>query len=467
MKTAVKIMDTANWKNIGLQYGDEILSIEVPKWCDILTLKEQPALINAGDKIKKALMNPTGGRTISSIIASQKKHPSLLSVAITVSDNTRPVPYNGEKEDGILLPILKLLNKAGINDSNIMIIIGTGTHVPTPDRWKKDAFGSGITGRYSIIDHDSTSPDLVFLSEIDGVPVRLNRQFMNSDIHITTGLVEPHFMAGVSGGRKAVCPGLINVEATNVFHSPGFVGNPNADSLILKNNPCHEFSLKVARKARVDFNVNVTLNREMELSGVFAGDLEGSHLEAFEMVKESSLIQVEHEYDIVLTQGGSVAINHYQSAKAACGVVPILKKGGIVILAAHNSDTEPVGKDNYKKLLRLYVEKERGKFTDLISSDAWQFVPDQWEIQKWEQFFNKAVSFENLIYCTNGIKPEILKGLPCKSGYDLAETGKITEMLQQAVFYAVDRADRMTGRSGCSKMAFVKEGPYAVPVLKT
>ncbi len=456
-------MDTFNRKNIGLQYGDEILNIEIPEWCDILTLKKQPALINAGDHIKKALLNPTGGRKISGTIASQKKHPSRLSVAVTVSDNTRPVPYNGEKEDGILLPILKLLNKAGINDSSISIIIGTGTHVPTSDQWKKDAFGTGIKGRYRIIDHDCTSPDLCFLYVIDGIPVRVNRQFMKSDIHITTGLVEPHFMAGVSGGRKAVCPGLTNIEATNVFHGPGFVGNPNADSLILEKNPCHEFSLKAARKARVDFNVNVTLNREMSLSGVFAGDLEASHREAFEMVRESSLVQVDHEYDIVLTQGGSVALNHYQSAKAACGAVPILKNGGTVILAAHNSDAEPVGKENYKKLLRLYVEKGRGKFTDLISSDGWQFVPDQWEIQKWEQFFRKAGSFDNLIYCTTGIKPEILRNLPCKSGYDLTDTGDITDIVQHAVFYAVDRAEHMTGRS---TMAFVKEGPYAVPVLK-
>ncbi len=457
-------MDTSSWKNIGLQYRDEILNIEVPEWCDILTLKEQPALINAGDQIKKALLNPIGGRKISDIIASQKKHPSRLSVAITVSDNTRPVPYNGEKEDGILLPLLKLLEKAGISDSNIYIIIGTGTHVPTSDQWKKAAFGAGITDRYRIMDHDCNSPDLCFLSEIDGIPVRVNRQFMKSDIRITTGLVEPHFMAGVSGGRKAVCPGLINVEATNVFHGPGFVGNPNADSLILEKNPCHEFSLKVALKARVDFNVNVTLNREMSLSGVFAGDLEGSHREAFEMIRDSSLIQVDHEYDIVLTHGGGVAINHYQSAKAACGAVPVLKNGGTVILAAHNSDAEPVGKENYKKLLKLYVEKERGKFTDLISSVGWQFVPDQWEIQKWEQFFRKAGSFDNLIYCTTGIKPEILRNLPCKSGYDLTVTGDITEMVQHAVAYAVDRAERMTGRSA---MAFVKEGPYAVPVLKT
>jgi nickel-dependent lactate racemase len=455
-------MKTSDWKNIELQYGKESLNIEVPPWCDTLTLKDQPALANPGEQIKKALQSPSGGRKLSEIIAASEKPPSQLTAAITVSDNTRPVPYNGNREDGILLPLLTLLNRSGIDDRNILIIIGTGTHVPTSDRWKKEAFGTVITERYSIIDHDCSSPNLFFLSEIEGIPVRVNRKFMESDIHITTGLVEPHFMAGVSGGRKAVCPGLINVEATNVFHGAGFIGSPNADNLILENNPCHEFSLKVARKARVDYNVSVTLNRDMELSGVFAGDLESSHLEAYERVKESSLIQVDHEYDIVLTQGGSVAINHYQSAKAACGAVPILKKGGIVILAAHNGDPEPVGKENYKRLLKLYVEKKRGKFTDLIESEEWEFVPDQWEIQKWEQFFRKAGSFGNLIYCTTGIKPEILRSLPCKSGYELADTGEITDMVQQSVYYAVERKKQTAGRS---TMAFVKEGPYAVPLI--
>jgi len=135
-------------------------------------------------------------------------------------------------------------------------------------------------------------------------------------------------MAGVSGGRKAICPGLINLEATHLFHGPLFMDNPLATNLVLEGNPCHTFALKIARKVRVDFSLNVTLNSEGRLSGVFSGDLEKAHLEAVKKLEEYCLIPVEAEYDIVLTLGGSVAVNHYQTAKAAYGVIPIIKKGG-------------------------------------------------------------------------------------------------------------------------------------------
>jgi len=286
---------------------------------------------------------------------------------------------------------------------------------------------------------------------------------MEADIHIVTGLVEPHFMAGVSGGRKAICPGLINLEATHLFHGVEFMDNPCSTNLVLENNPCHEFALKVARKVRVDFSINVTINGDGNLTGVFAGDLEKSHLEAVKRLKESSVILCDHEYDIVLTQGGKVAVNHYQAAKAAYGTCPIIKKGGMVILVAHNSDEEPVGKEDYKKVLEVLKEKGPGRFTEFIKSKDWQFIPDQWQVQKWDQFFKKIAFFDNLIYCTTGIPPEELKKLPGRSGYEFVQGEKIEidKMVQNAIFYAVRRLRQKLKKD--PEMAFVKEGPYAVP----
>jgi len=214
----------------------------------------------------------------------------------------------------------------------------------------------------------------------------------------------------------------------------------------------------------VDFSVNVILNGEMKLAGVFAGDLEKAHLEAVKRIKKYSLIPISNEYDIVLTHGGSVAINHYQAAKAAYGTLPIIKRGGIVILVAHNSDKEPVGKDDYKEVMKVLKEKGPGKFTDFIKSDSWQFVPDQWEVQKWDQFFRKVGSFDRLIYCTININPDDLRKLPGKSGYDFVDRKnmKIDGMVQKAIFYAVDEMRQEVKEP---KMAFVKEGPYAVPVI--
>lgn len=458
-------MDTSNWKDINLGYGKRFLKIKVPPYCDILKMKYVPTLKDAREKVENALSNPIGSRSLEDIV-THLKDPSRITVAIAVSDNTRPVPYSGEREDGILLPLLRRLEKIGVKKKNIKIIVATGTHLPTSTKWKEEAFGEFIKNRYDIIDHDCISSDLCYLDSIDGIPVKINRQFLEADMRITTGLVEPHFMAGISGGRKTICPGLINMETTYLFHSAEFTDNHNATNMVIEGNPCHDFALRVARKARVDFSINVTLNHEEHLTGVFAGDLEEAHLEAVKKIREYCLISVDHEYDIVLTQGGSVAVNHYQAAKAAYGVIPIIKREGIVILVAHNSDEEPIGKADYKKVIEVLKEKGPGRFTKFIKSRNWQFTPDQWQVQKWDQFFSKIGAFGRLIYCTTNINPEDLKKLPGKSGYDFVEEENINlgEMVQNAIFYAIEKMKQKVKRE--PKMALVREGPYAVPVIR-
>jgi len=458
-------MKIRNWKEIEVEYGRDFFSVKVPPWCEVLSMRHVPPLSFPQEEIEKALSNPVGTLPIESIIASSKKDPSIIKVAIAVSDNTRPVPYSADKKDGILLPLLKRIEKAGVKRENIIIVIATGTHLPTTCAWKKEAFGEFIKNNYKIIDHDSTSKDLISIGEVEGIEVKVNKVFLESDIHIVTGLVEPHFMAGVSGGRKAICPGLINIDATYIFHGPEFMDNPCATNLVLEGNPCHQFALKVARKVRVDFSVNVTINGEGKLTGVFTGELEKAHLEAVKKLKEYVVIPCDSEYEIVLTQGGKVAVNHYQAAKAAYGVIPIIKKGGTVILVAHNGDEEPIGKDEYKKVLKVLKEKGPRKFTEFIKSKDWRFVPDQWQVQKWDQFFKKIGSFDNLIYCTTNIPPQDLKNLPGKSGYDFVgeeEKVKIEKIVQNAIIYTVKEKQRALKKKPA--MALVKEGPYAVPL---
>jgi len=455
-------MNTTNWKKFNLEYGKDVLNIKIPPYCDILTMGYVPALEESKDKIEDALSNPIGTLSIEDIITSHKKQSSQVTVAVAVSDNTRPVPYNAKSEEGILYPLLKRFEKAGVKTKNIKIIIATGTHTPTSQGWKKEAFGELITNKYHIVDHDSTSSDLFSIGEIEGIQVKINRQFIEADIHVITGLVEPHLMVGVSGGRKAVCPGLINLQATYLFHGVEIMDNPNAVNLVLKNNPCHEFALKVAHKARVDFSLNVTINGSEKLTGVFAGDLEKAHLEAVKKLREYAVVPCRHEYDIILTSGGKVAVNHYQAAKAVHGTIPAIKKEGIVILAAHNTDEEPIGKDEYKKILRVLQEKGPGKFTQFIKGKSWQFIPDQWQVQIWDQFFRKVGSFNNLIYCTHNIPSDDLRKLPGKSGYDFLEGENVNsgEMVQNALFYAIGELEKKLKRN--LKIAVVKEGPYVV-----
>jgi len=458
-------MDTLGWKDVRLEHGKDFLMVRIPSYCDILKLRGAAALANPKQEIENALSKPIESQPIENIIASHKS-PSETSVAIAVSDDTRPVPYNGEREDGIILPLLRRLERIGVKSKNIKIVVATGTHLSTSQEWKKEAFGEFINTRYKILDHDSSSSDLSCLGSIDGVEVKINREFLKADTHIITGLVEPHFMAGFSGGRKAICPGLVNWETTHFLHSAEFMESPNATNLVLKGNPCHDFASKVAHRARVDFSVNVTLNGEGKVTGVFAGHVDRAYYEAVAKAKMQSTIPVNREYDIVLTQGGSVATNHYQAAKAAYGVIPIIKRGGIVILVAHNSSEEPVGKDGYIKGMEALGQIGPGRFARVIKSGGWRFIPDQWQVQKWDQFFSKIGDFDGLIYCTTNIPPRDLKELPGKSGYELVgeKNVKIDEILQTAIFYGIRKMERRT--AGKPSMALVREGPYAVP-LKT
>jgi len=293
---------------------------------------------------------------------------------------------------------------------------------------------------------------------VQGVPVKVNSSFYDADIHIVTGLVETHLMAGASGGRKAVCPGMVNIEATQVFHGPEFMENKDAANLVFKNNPCHEFALEVAKRTRVDFSVNVILNGDTRLCGVFAGELEKAHQLAVDKIREYTQVEVDNHYDIILTHGGKGTVNHYQAIKAAIGTTPAIKEGSMVILVAHNKDVEPIGSEHYKRLMRIFVEKGLGNYLPMIKDSKWQFTPDQWEPQKWEQFFLKIGAFDNLIYCTTNIPPKDLDSLPGISGYTLVEkpSAKIEEIVQNAVLYAIHKKGKDT------RMAFVKQGFYVV-----
>ena len=276
-------------------------------------------------------------------------------------------------------------------------------------------------------------------------------------------------MAGVSGGRKTVCPGLVDKRTIEKFHGVEFLESPYADNLILENNPCHEEALDVARTVGVDFIVNVTLDKEMRMTGVFAGHLEEAHLSAYRHMKGYTAIPIAQEYDIVLTHGGYVGRNHYQTAKAACGALPAVRKGGVIIVAVDNRDAEPIGGPEYKTLIHLLKLQGVEGYLKTIGHPDWKFTKDQWEPEVWARVLKK-VGEEGLIYCTLEIPGEDHCLLPGQCGLDFLKRGKkkvsletAQEMVQNAVRFAVYRY-REKGIDPA--MAFIREGPYAVLFFK-
>ena len=457
-----------DWKSLCIPYGEESLCVRVPPECVTLRMKKLSCPPCSGDAIASAIEHPIGSSRLDEIIRSKGKPIDKMSVCITASDITRPVPYKGKT--GILRPLLDAIEQTGISPKQIVILIGNGMHrASTPDE-KILMFGQNIVDHYRIVDHEceNLSSQVLAAHTTRGTAVYVNKTFYEADVKIVTGLVESHFMAGVSGGRKGVCPALVNTTTIQKFHGPDFLEHPNAANMILDGNPCHEESLEVALSVGVDFLVNVTLDNQLNLTGVFAGNLVKAHQAAVDAIKKYVQIPIEKPFDIVLTHGGYVGRNHYQCAKAAVGAMPAVKDNGIIILAANNHDAEPVGSAEYKTLLHLFKILGPDRYVSILRHPEWIFTKDQWQPEMWGKPLRK-VGMDGLIYCAPQIPRQDLYMIPGISGYDFldptqtfnSDKEKTEAMVQNALIAAVHHP-----RFGKQKptIAFIEEGPYAIPV---
>ena len=341
------------------------IELALPDTTDVLSMAVPKSIEEPEKAIGEALDHSIGLPGLSDVVRTRLDENPNARAVIVISDNTRPVPYTGKK--GILWPIVERLLGQGMKKERILVIVGLGTHRPLTEKELHDlidprVFEAGIR----IQNHDcQDTENLTDLGETArGSRIYINRLYMEADIKILTGLVESHFMAGVSGGRKSVLPALAGERSTYIFHGPEMLGSPEARDLNLENNPCHEESLEMARRAGVDFIVNVTLDESFELTGVFAGDLEAAHEAAVKRIREYVAIPIEKTYDLVITHAGYVGINHYQACKAAVVAGYALKPGGRLILIGANTDTDPVGSPKYRSV--LYLLKFMGPELSLI-----------------------------------------------------------------------------------------------------
>ena len=452
-----------------VHFGSSQVEVCLPIKCAHLSMTSAATLPNVEDAIKNSLRQPIGTESLVEI--TQKKlalNPAARAV-IVVSDNTRPVPYTGEAQ--ILWPIIELLLGEGMDPAQITILVATGTHrAMTQEELKVmlDArvFELGI----SVLNHDCRDADnLVPVGTTSrGSRIRINRFYQEADLKILTGLVESHFMAGASGGRKSVCPGLIGEEGTFIFHGPRFLASPQARDLVLEGNPCHEEALEVAKMVGVDFIVNVTLDHQFRITGVYAGHLEKAHQAAVEKIRESVSISLKHEYDIVLSHAGYVGINHYQAAKVGVAAIPALKPGGRLLVVADNTDLDPMGSSNYKTMLHLLKLMGPEKFNQLLLSDDWSFVPEQWQVQMWAKLFAK-IPFGNFIYYSPQFKDGDYRIMPGTDGRKFLDSSRklgVLESVSQVIegaLQAIVAQLKVEGNEDV-RLAYLADGPYGIPV---
>ena len=335
-------------KTIRLDYGRDGLHVEVPEQNLIKVLQISPAepLTNPEHSVGKSLLHPIGCEPLSAMAQDKR------SACIAICDITRPVPNRI-----VLPPILRALEKAGIARENILLLIATGLHRPNEGSELLEMLGPEIVRDYRVENHaarDLASHVYLGLTE-GGTPAYVDKRFVEADLHIVTGFIEPHLMAGFSGGRKLICPGLASVETVRTFHGPPLMGHANSREGCIKGNPVHVESLAVARMARVDFGVNVALDESRQMVGVFSGELEESHLAGVEFVRNTVSDETPRLADIVITTaaGHPLDASFYQAVKGATGALPVVKEGGTIILVAECR--EGLGGEEYRQLLCEYA----------------------------------------------------------------------------------------------------------------
>lgn len=427
-------------KQLLLLYGKSGLQLRVPESTTVLATPPIPPLTDPPASIRAALTNPIGCASLFDLL--QVKRPR--SVAITISDITRPVPNKV-----FLPPLLTVLSEAGIRDERVCLIIGTGMHRQSSEEEKEMLVGRDILARFEVIDHRAEEESS--LADISRDPlIRINRRFLEADFRIVTGYIEPHFMAGFSGGRKGVCPALVDLATIQRFHGFQTLSNPKADNGILDGNPCHEVALTVARKVEVDFLLNVSLTQKRETAGVYCGDLEKAHLAGCREVAEWTTAEFKVPFDLVITNGGGFPLDltFYQTVKGMCTALPALHDNSTMLQVSECA--EQLGSAAYTDLMLRYGHDWK-RFLKDIEENKERTELDQWELQMQSRVLQK-ISRELLLFVSDGVPEEIQRRICVNPvlGY-----GSAQQRAQRVI-------DRFVEGNPSASIAVIPDGPYTM-----
>jgi len=322
------------------------------------------------------------------------------NACILVCDITRPVPNRV-----ILPPILRTLEEQGIKRRDILILIATGLHRPNEGPELGEMLGPEIIANYRVENHrGKVLAEHDYLGETtNGVPVYLDRRYLRADLKITTGLIEPHLMAGFSGGRKAVAPGCAGVDTMRSLHGAAMLESALGPGII-EGNPFHAELLDIARRVGVDFLCDVSIDRSRRLTGVFAGDLERAHAAGTRAVEQHVRVDLDRAADVVIASAGGFPLDdtYYQAIKGMVAALNIVRRGGTIILAA--AITEGIGSVEFQRLLA--DTRGNDDFMARITSPGF-FSIDQWMVQHLCQVRRKA----DVILVSGGIPAAAAPGL--------------------------------------------------------
>jgi lactate racemase len=448
---------------ITLDYGKTGLDVTIPDERMIappLAIQSVEPLFNPEGALEAALMKPLGSKPLAELARGKK------TACIVICDITRPVPNK------LILPaILRTIEAAGVPRSGITILIATGLHRPNEGEELVELVGAEIAKTYRCENHHGKvlSEHEYLGTTPNGVPAWIDSRYTKAELKITTGLIEPHLMAGYSGGRKLICPGIAALETVKIWHGPRFLEHPKADCGIVEGNPVHEENTRIGLMAGCDFIVNVCIDGKRRVTWLGAGDMIKAWEEGVRFCRNVVKAGVPEPCDVVVTScaGYPLDTTWYQAVKGLTGALPIVKQGGTIVLAA--SLTEGLGSPEFRALLEDYrinnryttlgrtaaELKSRGSLTNgrtgqSHNGPARSRHPDVCDMDEWQLvMFQKVLDHCRVKVISHGLSAEVLRQCQVEAA----------PSVESAV------AESLAHYGPSARLAVIPKGPYVLPYV--
>ena len=424
-------------QSVDLLYGRDSLTVNIPTGVRPTVIRKPafPQAASARSVYQKAMDNPVDSPSLAELCSG------CQSACILICDITRPVPNHV-----FLQPMIRQMIEHGINAENITVLVATGLHRPNEGDELAELVGDPwVLETVTVVNHFAMNEDDhvdLGVTATRATPVKLDRRFVEADLRIATGLVEPHFMAGYSGGRKVIAPGVAYHETIRTFHSARFMEDPAATQCNLAHNPLHEEQLEIVRMLGDVYALNTIIDEDRNLVFATFGEVISSHLQAVEFVRKFTEINVGRRFNTVVTSSAGYPLdqNYYQTVKGMVTPLDILEPGGTLIVASHCA--EGIGSDHYREAQRKLVSLGPDAFLQTLLAKQLADV-DEWQTEMQLKPMGRGTVF---LY-TTGLTDE-----------DHALTGvQRIDSVEQAIAESIEKyAD--------ADIAIIPEGPYVVPL---
>jgi nickel-dependent lactate racemase len=393
----------------------------------------RPGLPDERLALREALHAPVGTAALEERLGPDRR------VCIVFTDITRATPNHR------LIPwLLEYLLDHGVTRENITLLNSTGTHRGNTPEELAVMLTPEVSECYRIINHDCHATDemVAFGQTRGGAPALINRHLVEADVRIITGFIEPHFFAGFSGGPKGIMPGVAGLETVMCNHGAKMIGDPAAVFGVLDENPIWCEMRDIALRVGDSFLINVTLNDDREITGVFAGDLIRAHREGCEFVRTTAMQAVAHRFDVVVTtnSGYPLDMNLYQGVKGMSAAARVLKPGGLLILACECSEGIPTGSP-FDQLLRSATGPDH--ILQMLAQPG--FV----RAEQWQAHIQSLISLKARVLLYSSLAPDLVRAAHLEPCADIGA--------------AVEEELRRVGGGGA--VAVLPQGPLTIPYL--